>query len=142
MKDKSDFEALKVAALLARENSYSPYSHFAVGAAVESESGRVFSGCNVENASYGLTNCAERSAIFCAIAAGEHRLRRLAVAADSSLPVAPCGACRQVMHEFGIQEVMLCNTAGASKVLRMAELLPEAFGPEQLKGETDYGKKA
>ncbi len=119
-----------------RTKAYVPYSRFAVGAAVEAGSGLIYSGCNVENASYGLTNCAERTAIFNAVSAGESQLLRLLVVADTSCPVAPCGACRQVMHEFNIQEIILCTTAGESKIVGMAELLPYAFGPEQMKGAT------
>ena len=133
---KVTLKALWEAAMTVRAKAYVPYSRFAVGAAVETGSGRIFSGCNVENASYGLTNCAERTAIFNAISAGESQLLRLLVVADTPRPVAPCGACRQVMHEFHIQEIILCNTAGESKSLGMADLLPCAFGPEQMKGAT------
>ena len=122
------------AALAARDNAYVPYSRFAVGAAVEGAGGRIYSGCNVENASYGLTNCAERTAVFNAVSAGETELVRLLVVADSSGPVAPCGACRQVMREFNIQEIILCNTAGDCMTFAIAELLPYGFGPEQMKG--------
>lgn len=123
-------------ALAVRRQAYVPYSHFAVGAAVEATSGRIFTGCNVENASYGLTVCAERIAIFNAVAAGEVQLVRLAVVADSLGPVAPCGACRQVMAEFGIREVFMYSTAGGCKKVDMFELLPYAFGPQQMKGAT------
>ena len=105
-------DSLHRQALEIRQRAYVPYSHFAVGAAVEAVSGKIFSGCNVENASYGLTVCAERIAIFNAVAAGETRLQRLAVVADSSEPVAPCGACRQVMAEFGVRQIFMYNTAG------------------------------
>lgn len=125
---------LKEKALAARRNAYVPYSHFAVGAAVEGESGRIYCGCNVENASYGLSNCAERTAIFKAISAGETKLLRLLVIADSVGPVAPCGACRQVMQEFAIKEIMMCNTAGDSRMAELEVLLPCGFGPEQMKG--------
>ena len=125
---------LMKAALTAREKAYVPYSRFAVGAAVEGASGRIYSGCNVENASYGLTNCAERTAIFNAISAGESQLLRLLVVADTLEPVAPCGACRQVMREFNIREITLSNIAGECKTVGMAELLPYGFGPEQMKG--------
>lgn len=137
MKNGQIDEELKRQALAVRNHAYVPYSHFAVGAAVETTSGRVFTGCNVENASYGLTICAERLAIFQAVAAGETSLRRLAVVADSPEPVAPCGACRQVMVEFGITEVMMYNTAGLCKKVEIAELLPYAFGPGQMKGAAE-----
>ena len=137
MKNDQMADELKKQALAVRTHAYVPYSHFAVGAAVESTSGRIFTGCNVENASYGLTICAERSAIFQAVAAGETSLRRMAVVADSTEPVAPCGACRQVMVEFGISEVMMYNTAGLGKKVETAELLPYAFGPGQMKGAAE-----
>ena len=127
-------QELMKAALAARDNAYVPYSRFAVGAAVEGASGRIYSGCNVENASYGLTHCAERTAVFNAISAGESKLLRLLVVADTTGPVAPCGACRQVMQEFSIQEIILCNTSGDCMTVAMSELLPYGFGPEQMKG--------
>ena len=127
-------DSLHRQALESRQRAYVPYSHFAVGAAVEAVSGKIFSGCNVENASYGLTVCAERIAIFNAVAAGETRLQRLAVVADSSEPVAPCGACRQVMAEFGVRQIFMYNTAGQCKMVDMSDLLPYAFGPQQMKG--------
>jgi len=127
-------EALMKAAMEVRSNAYVPYSKFAVGAAVETGSGRIYSGCNVENVSYGLTNCAERTAIFNAVSAGESQMLRLLVVADTPDPIAPCGACRQVMREFNIQEIILCNTTGEFKIVGIAELLPYAFGPEQMKG--------
>jgi cytidine deaminase len=131
---KIEQETLMKAAIAARSNAYAPYSRFAVGAAVEAASGRIYQGCNVENASYGLTNCAERTAIFNAISAGESKLLRLLVIADTPGPVAPCGACCQVMREFNVQEIILCNTSGDCITVRMAELLPYGFGPEQMKG--------
>lgn len=137
MKNEETVEELKRQALAVRNHAYVPYSHFAVGAAVESTSGRIFTGCNVETVSFGLTICAERSAIFQAVAAGETSLRRIAVVADSPDPVAPCGACRQVMVEFGITEVMMYNMAGTCKNVATAELLPYAFGPGQMKGAAE-----
>ena len=121
----------------ARKFSYAPYSHFAVGAALLAESGRVYTGCNIENASYGLTCCAERNAIFAAVGAGERRFKMLAVAADSPEPVAPCGACRQVIAEFGIPLVVMGNLKEATKTMTAEELLPYGFGQESMnnKGE-------
>jgi cytidine deaminase len=115
------------AAAEARKKAYAPYSGYKVGAAVQSVDGAIFVGCNVENVSYGLTNCAERTAIFTAIAAGCSELATLAVVADSPQPVAPCGACRQVMAEFGIQKVIMGNLTGAIQEAAMEELLPLAF---------------
>ena len=129
-----DWDALHAAAVAAMRCAYAPYSSFPVGVAALVDDGRVVSGCNVENASYGLTVCAERIAIFNAVAAGETRLQRLAVVADSSEPVAPCGACRQVMAEFGVRQIFMYNTAGQCKTVELSDLLPYAFGPQQMKG--------
>ena len=108
-----------------REHAYAPYSSFAVGAAVESSDGGIFGGCNVENLSFGLTMCAERVAIASAIAAGGKSLRRVVVVADTHTPVSPCGACRQVMAEFGVQEILLCNRS-EQILFRLDELLPRS----------------
>ena len=119
--------ALVDAARAAAERAYCRYSHYAVGAAVHSESGRIFSGCNVENASYGATMCAERSAIFGLVAAGERRLLRICVYAPKEPMAMPCGMCRQVIAEFCLDAPVL--VAGPRGVLRrsFAQLLPEAF---------------
>lgn len=132
-----DAKELMKIARKARQNAYAPYSHFAVGAALLTESGRVYTGCNIENASYGLTCCAERNAIFAAVGAGERRFKMLAVAADSPEPVAPCGACRQVIAEFGIPLVVMGNLKEATKTMTAEELLPYGFGQESMnnKGE-------
>ena len=132
-----DAKELMKMAIEARQNAYAPYSHFAVGAALMAESGRVYTGCNIENASYGLTCCAERNAIFAAVCAGERRFKMLAVAADSPEPVAPCGACRQVIAEFGIPLVVMGNLKEATKTMTAEELLPYGFGQESMnnKGE-------
>lgn len=122
------------AAFAARENAYVPYSSFKVGAAVSGRNGKIYSGCNIENASYGLTNCAERTAIFNAVADGERQLEILAIVADTSQPVAPCGACRQVMAEFGLQTIILCNSKGDKKVVTLEELLPYSFSKRDLTG--------
>lgn len=112
-------------ATAARDAAFAPYSGFAVGAAVECGDGRVFSGCNVENLSYGLTCCAERVAIFTALAAGTRDLRRIAIVADTEVPVSPCGACRQVMAEFNPgMRVVLATLGGRVEEFSLTELLP------------------
>ena len=121
-----DIELYK-AAVKARENSYSPYSHFAVGAAVRTAGGKIYSGCNIENGSYGLCNCAERTAIFTAVAAGEREIDTICVVADTTGPVSPCGACRQVMSEFKIRKIILTNMKGDVKECTLEELLPYQF---------------
>jgi cytidine deaminase len=120
-----EFDPLVMAAWRAREMAYAPYSKFAVGAALLASDGRVFSGCNVENLSYGLTQCAERTAICAAVAAGVRQFVMLAVVADTAVPVSPCGACRQVMAEFGVSRVILANRSG-QLVFSLEELLPRA----------------
>lgn len=132
-----DAKELMKMAIEARQNAYAPYSHFAVGAALLTESDKVYTGCNIENASYGLTCCAERNAIFAAVGAGERRFKMLAVAADSPEPVAPCGACRQVIAEFGIPLVVMGNLKESTKTMTAEELLPYGFGQESMnnKGE-------
>ena len=115
------------AAVKARENAYIPYSHFGVGAAVRAKDGRIFTGCNIENASYGLTVCAERNAIFAAVMEGVREFAALCVTADTPAPVAPCGACRQVMAEFQIPVIYLTNLKGDVKETSLEELLPYSF---------------
>ncbi len=110
-----------------REKSYSPYSHFKVGAAVLTKDGKVYGGCNIENSSYGLTNCAERTAIFKAVSEGERELTVLAVIADTDGPCSPCGACRQVIADFRIPRMIMANLRGEVKVVTLSELLPFAF---------------
>ena len=130
-------ERLIAAALAARERAYAPYSRFQVGAAILTTAGEVVAGCNVENVSYGLTNCAERTAVFAARAAGKlgdppegPTIAAVAVVADSAAPPSPCGACRQVLHEFGPGcLVVMANLRGDRRVAPLAELLPDAFGP-------------
>ena len=121
--------ALIDAALAARQQAYAPYSKFQVGAAVLTASGEIFAGCNIENASYGLTNCAERTAVFAAVAAGQHRFLGLALASTGAAP--PCGACRQVLAEF-CQDlpIALVDGSGAERSRRkttLAGLLPDRF---------------
>ncbi|BDR56508.1 cytidine deaminase [Xylocopilactobacillus apis] len=117
-------EAVKV-----RENAYSPYSNFKVGAVLLSKSGIIFTGCNVENSSYGLTSCAERNAIFSAVTAGEQEFSKLVVVGDTEDVTVPCGACLQVMAEFfdAETEILLANTAGLKKTYKFSELLPVSF---------------
>lgn len=117
------------AAIAARQHAYVPYSNFAVGAALLLDSGTIISGCNVENASYSLTNCAERTAFFKAVSEGEKRFRALAVVADTDGPVQPCGACRQVMVELCPPDlpVYLSNLRGETMETTVSELLPNAF---------------
>ena len=120
--------ALTEAALAARNNAHAPFSHFLVGAALEAEDGRVFTGCNVENATYGLTVCAERVAIWKAISEGVRKFRRIAVAADSEVLTPPCGACRQILWEFcGDIEVTLTNLHGKTEKFQMKDLFPRPF---------------
>jgi cytidine deaminase len=128
-----DWDALVAAATRARMQAYVPYSRFQVGAALLDESGGIHVGCNVENASYGLTVCGERVALFGAIAAGVHSFRALVVVTDASPPAMPCGACRQVLNEFapGLP-IVAANTAGARVDTSLAELLPRSFGPSSL----------
>ena len=121
-------DKLIAAALAVRQNAHAPFSGFKVGSAVEDESGRVFTGCNVENATYGLTVCAERVAIFKAISEGARKFTRVVVAADTEVLTPPCGACRQILWEFcGDVELVMTNLQGKSEKLRLAELFPRAF---------------
>ena len=124
-------EQLIDAARQARERAYAPYSRFLVGAALETKDGKVFHGCNVENASYGLCNCAERTAFFSAIAAGYRpgQFKTLAVIGQTEGPIAPCGACRQVIIELGGPElpIRLGNLHGATRDTTAREQLPDAF---------------
>lgn len=118
----------------ARAHAYAPYSGFRVGAALLAADGRVFTGCNVENASYGLTNCAERVAIGKAVSEGARAYRAIAVVGpDDDAPCAPCGACRQVLFEFGGDwELLSPDGAGGVRTLSIGSLLPGAFGPDDL----------
>ena len=121
-------DSLQAAALAALENAHAPYSKFRVGAALEDVTGSVHTGCNIENATYGLTLCAERVAVFKAISEGVREFRRIAVAADTETLTPPCGACRQILWEFcGDIEIVLVNLHGKSEVVRLQELFPRAF---------------
>jgi cytidine deaminase len=124
----NEYDALIAAAKQARENAHAPYSNFRVGAALRAKSGRVFSGCNVENATLGLTCCAERTAIFKAISEGERGFEAIAVVADTDTLTPPCGACRQIIWEFcGDVPVIMANLKGKVLQEKMADLLPRAF---------------
>ena len=121
-------DPLVTAATAVRLNAHAPFSKFRVGAAVEDETGAIHSGCNVENATYGLTVCAERVAIFNGVSNGAKRFRRVAVVADTETLTPPCGACRQILWEFcGDVDVVLANLNGKTETLRLAALFPRAF---------------
>ena len=120
-------DTLVAAAVAAKAAAYAPYSHFRVGCAIETEDGRVFTGCNVENASYGLTMCAERVAAGAAVAAGATRFVRVVVATDVDPPSPPCGACRQVLHEFSPEVAVESVGPNWNRRWRLSELLPAAF---------------
>ena len=127
-------DPLIVAARKARRRAVAPYSNFKVGAALETEDGTVIEGCNVENASYGLTMCAERVAMFAALAQGHRKFRRIAIVADTETPTPPCGPCRQILWEFGGDlEVTLANLRRITASHRMADLLPLPFDDRLLR---------
>jgi len=120
--------ALIEAALAARKNAHAPFSHFPVGAAIEDSDGHIHTGCNVENATYGLTICAERVAVFKAISEGARTFTRVAVAADTNALTPPCGACRQILWEFcGDIELTLVNPRGKTETFRLKDLFPRPF---------------
>jgi cytidine deaminase len=122
-----------IAALAAREHAVAAFSKFKVGAAVEEVGGRIHTGCNVENATYGLTICAERVALFKALSEGARRFRRVAVAADTGILTPPCGACRQVLWEFcGDIEIALVNLRGKIETYRLKDLFPKPFDASYL----------
>ena len=124
---------LKASAKAAAGKAYAPYSKFRVGAAVLTSTGRLFAGCNVENASYGLCNCAERTAIFSAVAAGERKIRCVVVYTPTKTATAPCGACRQVINEFGPDARVISFCSGRDELdVSLGALLPGAFGPADL----------
>lgn len=115
-------------AVKASKKAYAPYSKFCVGAVVVTDSGKIFDGCNIENSSYGLTICAERMAIFKAVSEGFKKIKAVYIYANAPEPVAPCGACRQVMAEFGDSDTVIVSYNGkAVKTWKLGELLPEAF---------------
>ena len=122
------------AATAVRENSYAPFSNFRVGASLETDDGEVIAGCNVESASYGLTVCAERVAIWKAISQGKRKIKHIAVVADTEELTPPCGVCRQIIWEFGGDiPVILANLKGKTEVVQMRDLLPRAFDTKFLK---------
>jgi cytidine deaminase len=126
-------KALIAAAKKASRKAYCRYSDFRVGAAVLGKSGAIAAGCNVENASYGLTICAERNAVFQLIAEGEREIAAVVVYTPTPTPTAPCGACRQVLNEFGPDMAVICVCDGADRIeTTLVELLPQAFGPRNL----------
>ncbi len=130
---EDDLARLAGAAKDASRKAYCPYSRFPVGAAVLTDDGVVVTGVNVENASFGLTICAERAAVFHAVASGRTSIRAVVVYTPTSRPTAPCGACRQVINEFGPDSVVLCVCDGAGTIrATLPELLPRAFGPNNL----------
>jgi cytidine deaminase len=129
----SEFDALIATAKRARENAHAAYSNFRVGAALRATSGRIFGGCNVENATYGLTMCAERVAIFKAISEGERGFDAIAVVTDADSLTPPCGACRQIIWEFcGDVPVVMANLKGRVEIIQMKNLFPKAFDSSQL----------
>ena len=126
-------QRLEKAARRAAEASYSPYSKFPVGAAILTDTGKIYTGCNVENASYGLCNCAERTAIFTAVAAGARSIRAVAVYTPTATVTSPCGACRQVINEFGPDALVISVCDAADRIeTTLDQLLPSAFGPKNL----------
>jgi cytidine deaminase len=130
---EDDLARLADAAKAVSRQAYCPYSNFRVGAAVLTDGGEVVAGCNVENASYGLTICAERNAVFQAVARGRLAIRAVAVYTPTTTPTAPCGACRQVLNEFGPDAVVLSVCDGPATIrATLSELLPQAFGPKNL----------
>jgi cytidine deaminase len=127
MTDKERTNLIAVASK-AREHAHAPYSHFRVGVALRANSGRIFTGCNIENSTFGLTLCAERVAVFKALSEGERGFNAVAVIADTERLTPPCGACRQILWEFCRDaEVILANLSGQMAVRRMSDLLPDAF---------------
>ena len=121
-------DVLVQAAREVRERAHAPFSGFKVGAAIEDQSGRIFAGCNIENATYGLTICAERVAVFKAVSEGAVKLKRIAVVADTPTLTPPCGACRQILWEFcGAAELILANLSGDQEVISLIDIYPRPF---------------
>ncbi|MGI6451633.1 MAG: cytidine deaminase [Desulfitobacteriia bacterium] len=130
----NQYSGLVDLAIKAYEHAYAPYSGYRVGAAILWDSGRITVGSNVENASYGLTVCAERNAVFQGTALGERKIKAVAIAVPDKILPAPCGACRQVIREFAADcTIVLANDRGETKLTSLQELLPDSFGPEFLR---------
>ncbi len=137
---QTGWDVLIDAAWQAREHAYAPYSRFRVGAAVHCADGSIYGGCNIENVSYGLTNCAERTAMFQAVANGANEFHRMVICADTPEPIAPCGACRQVMVELAPQmEVLLINKEGKQIFTTVEKLMPYSFSDFPQQTENDEG---
>jgi cytidine deaminase len=130
----TDPGALMAVAREAAANAYAPYSNFRVGSAVVAKDGRIFTGANVENSAFGATICAEGNAISTAVAAGVREIEMVAVSGPDAVECYPCGNCRQLMREFGVQRIIVQDPAGGHRVHSLAEILPHSFGPEQLSG--------
>ena len=137
-KKNSAWSVLHQMAVKARGQAYSPYSKYQVGSAIETGSGKTFSGCNVENASYGATICAERTAIVSAVAAGEKAIQKIVVVTGGAKPATPCGACLQVIAEFATPDcqVAVANLDEVVKIYSLDDLFPVRFGGDNLKGES------
>ncbi len=128
------YKELVKKAIKAKENAYAPYSEFPVGAAILTEKGNIYTGCNIECASYGGTNCAERTAVFKAVSEGERNIRAIAIISNSEDYTYPCGICRQVLIEFGSDiEVIIAKSEDDFKIYTIDKLLPNSFSPEDLK---------
>jgi cytidine deaminase len=128
-----EYDALITAATKVRENAHAKFSNFKVGAALRTSSGKIYSGCNIENATYGLTLCAERTAIFKAVSEGERKFDAIAVVTDADTLTPPCGACRQIIWEFcGDVPVILANLKGKTETFRMSQLFPKPFDSSNL----------
>jgi cytidine deaminase len=135
--DKTDVRHLIEAAKEARSRAYAPYSRFRVGAALLASDGRIYTGCNVENASFGLSLCAERNAVARAVADGRRQFSAIAIYAGTDQPVSPCGACRQVLAEFNPRMmVIMASRGGAFRAVGLERLLPRSFGRKQMKNKT------
>jgi cytidine deaminase len=129
-----DYKGLIQAARKAKTHSHSPYSKFRVGAAVMTKSGKIYTGCNIENSSYSLTVCAERTALFKAVSEGEKKFLAMVISTDVNDFISPCGACRQVISDLaGDINIILTNGVGKTKIMKMKDLLPHPFTPKNLK---------
>lgn len=137
--EAEQIDSLMEAAREAQLQAHAPYSQFRVGAAVLAESGKVYPGCNVENASFGATICAERAAVCAAVVAGERRFKAIAVYAESAQPPMPCGVCRQFLAEFGLDTVVACEGMGGRTCSTVAELLPQAFTADTMAPDGEPG---